>query len=97
MKQFGIIGMVWTFFLVKPVQAFFLYLESRKFFDFNVNKLKIYYLPVLFMAIVLGSEWMATEATRIWFHAAQLLASTALVWFAYRREIVPLVRKLLDR
>jgi O-antigen/teichoic acid export membrane protein len=97
MKQFGIIGMVWTFFLVKPVQAFFLYLESRKFFDFNVNRVKIYYLPLLFMAIVIGSEWMATETTRIYFHAAQLLASMTLVWLAYRREILPLVRKLLDR
>ncbi|MCK7539647.1 MAG: hypothetical protein MZV63_56420 [Marinilabiliales bacterium] len=29
MKQFRIIGMVWTFFLVKPVQAFFL-CQSRK-------------------------------------------------------------------
>jgi len=97
MKQFGIIGMVWTFFLVKPVQAFFLFLESRKFFDFNVNRVKIYYLPLLFMAIVIGSEWMATETTRIYFHAAQLLASMTLVWLAYRREILPLVRKLLDR
>jgi O-antigen/teichoic acid export membrane protein len=96
-RQFGVVGMVWTFFLVKPVQAFFLYLESRKFFDFKVNNLKIYYLPVLFMTVVIGSEWMATDTTRFYFHAAQLLASMALVWFAYRREIIPLLRKQLDR
>ncbi|MCK7539646.1 MAG: hypothetical protein MZV63_56415 [Marinilabiliales bacterium] len=58
--------------------------------------MKIYYLPVLFMAIVIGSEWMATEATRIWFHAAQLLASTVLVVRLPPRDR-SLVRKLLDR
>jgi O-antigen/teichoic acid export membrane protein len=92
-KLFGIQGMVWTFFLVKPVQAFFLWLESRKVFDFQVNNLKIFYLPVLFMVVVIGSEWMAKGSWRLPVHGLQLLASCVLVWFAYRKEIIPLLRK----
>jgi O-antigen/teichoic acid export membrane protein len=91
-KLFGIQGMVWTFFLVKPVQAFFLWLESRKTFDFRVNNLKIFYLPVLFMAFVIGSEWLTAFTSRLLVHGLQLIVSGLLVWFAYRREIIPLLR-----
>jgi hypothetical protein len=93
-RFFGIQGMVWTFFLVKPVQAFFLWIESRKIFEFRVNKVKLFYVPFLFMAVVTASEWMATDATRLYVHGAQLVASCLLVWFAYRREIIPVFRKL---
>ncbi len=96
-KLFGIQGMVWTFFLVKPVQAFILWLESRKVFSYRVNRFKVYYLPILFMAVVIGSEWLAEAAGRLLIHGIQLLASCILVWIAYRREIMQLVLKRAGR
>jgi len=91
----GLMGAVWVNFLVKPLQALLLYLESRKVFHYSFNPWKIIYLPVIFMSLVLVSEAFITNQTRILFHAAQLLASILLVWFAYRRELVPFVRGML--
>ena len=96
-KFFGIQGMVWTFFLVKPIQALFMWIESRKVFTFTVNRIKIFYIPFLFLGFVVGSEWLVTEGNRIIIHVAQCLVSIILVWLAYRREIISLLRKQLDR
>jgi len=93
----GLPGAAIANFLVKPVQAFFMFLESRKVFRFKVNKLKILFLPILFITVVLCSEWLATDVTRNFIHAGQLLTSIALVWLAYRKEIIPMMRKILNR
>lgn len=93
----GLPGAAIANFLVKPVQAFFMFLESRKVFRFKVNKLKILFLPILFILVVLCSEWLATDVTRNFIHAGQLLISITLVWLAYRKEISPMMRKILNR
>jgi O-antigen/teichoic acid export membrane protein len=96
-KYFGLIGAVWTNFLVKPVQAFFLFLESRKIFTFKVNKWKILYLPVIYIGFVIISEAFATNATRFYIEIGQFITSVILVWFAYRRELVPFLSKLIRK
>ncbi len=93
----GLMGAVWVNFMVKPLQALLLYLESRKVFHYSFNPWKIIYLPVIFMLVVLISEIFITNQTRIFFHAGQLLVSILLVWFAYRRELVPLIRDFVRR
>ncbi|TSA28401.1 MAG: polysaccharide biosynthesis protein [Bacteroidetes bacterium] len=94
-RWFGLMGAVWVNFLVKPLQALLLYLESRKVFRYRFNPWKIIWLPVIFMAVVIVSEFFITDQTRILFHAGQLLVSIILVWFAYRRELVPFVQGML--
>ncbi|MEI7723840.1 MAG: oligosaccharide flippase family protein [Bacteroidota bacterium] len=94
-KYFGLMGAVWVNFMVKPIQAFFLWRESRKVFDFHFNRWKIFYLPVIFMLFVLVSEFFVTKTTQIYFHSGQLLISVVLVWFAYRKELIPFAQKLL--
>jgi O-antigen/teichoic acid export membrane protein len=90
-RYFGLAGAVWTFFLVKPVQAALLYRESRKFFDFRFNKMKIIGLPLVFMAVVLLTEVLLPEPFRIFGRLFQLLVSVVLVWIAYRKELIPLL------
>jgi O-antigen/teichoic acid export membrane protein len=95
MHFFGLQGMVWTYFLVKPFQALFMFLESRRIYKFRVNRTKIFFLPVAFMMLVILSELFAREGTRLITQAAVVLASGLLVWFAYRREAMPILRKQL--
>ena len=94
---FGLQGAVWTFFLVKPLQAFLLYLESRKIFDYSFNTFKIIWLPVIFIAVVISSESLTPPSWRFFVECGQLLFSVLLVWFTYRREVIPLIRERLKR
>ena len=94
-KYIGLMGAVWVNFMVKPLQAFLLYQASRKVFHYKFNRWKIFDLPIIFMVVVILSEMIITDQTRIFFHAGQLLISMLLVWFAYRRELVPLIRKFV--
>ena len=96
-KYIGLMGAVWVNFMIKPIQAFLLYQVSRKVFKYKFNRWKIFYLPIIFMLMVILSEIIITDQTRIFFHAGQLLVSILLVWFAYRRELVPLLRKIVRR
>jgi len=91
--RFGLMGAVWSNFLVKPVQAFFLWLESRKIFTFRLNIWKIFYLPLIFICTVIFSEFFTNNGNRLWFGAGQLLVSLALVWFTYRNELLLMIPK----
>lgn len=91
--RFGLMGAVWANFLVKPVQAFLLWLESRKIFTFRLNLWKIFYLPLIFIGVVVTSELFTNNENRIWFAAGQFLLSLGLVWFTYRNELSLLIFK----
>lgn len=90
---FGLIGAVWANFLVKPVQVFFIYLESRKVFNYKFNHWKLVYLPIIFVAVVLISESFASNKTRLFFEFGQLVIAVVMVSLAYRKEVVPLIRE----
>jgi O-antigen/teichoic acid export membrane protein len=91
--RYGLMGAVWANFLVKPVQALFLWMESRKVFKFRVNGWKIFYLPIIFIGIVLFSELFTNDQNRLSFAAGQFLLSLGLVWFTYRKELILLIPK----
>jgi O-antigen/teichoic acid export membrane protein len=90
---FGLIGAVWANFLTKPVQTFFLYTESRKVFDYKINLWKLVYLPVIFITVVLLTESIASDKTRLLFEAGQLVLAFLLVFLVYRKELVPIIRE----
>jgi O-antigen/teichoic acid export membrane protein len=96
-NYFGLQGAVWTFFLVKPFQAFLLYLDSRKVFEFSFNRFKIIWLPVIFIAVVITSEMLTPPSYRFIVECGQLVVALLLVWFTYRREIIPLLKERLAR
>ena len=95
--KFGLMGAVWSNFLVKPVQAFFLYFESRKIFRFKLNNWKIFYLPLIFIAVVITCQLFTNERNLLWFAAGQLVFSSVMVSFTYRKELLPLIMKLIRR
>jgi hypothetical protein len=94
---FGIIGAVWTNFMVKPVQAFLMYLECSKVYSFKVNAWKIFYTPVIYILIVVISETFTPAHLKFRVEIGQLIAAVVLVYFAYRKELVPMVRKYLRK
>jgi O-antigen/teichoic acid export membrane protein len=86
-KYFSLWGAVIANFAVKPVQAFLLYMESRKLFVFKINKWKLIYLPVLFIIMILGSEVFLRNENRILIGVLQFIVTGSLVISVYRREL----------
>jgi O-antigen/teichoic acid export membrane protein len=94
---FGIIGAVWTNFMVKPVQALLMYLECRKVYSFRLNVWKIFYTPVIYILIVLISETFAPVEMKFKVEIGQFIVAVFLVYVAYRKELIPLARKYLGK
>jgi O-antigen/teichoic acid export membrane protein len=94
---FGIIGAVWTNFMVKPVQALLMYLECRKVYTFNLNAWKIFYTPVIYILVVVISESLTPAHMKLRVEIGQFLVAVILVYVAYRKELVPFVRKFIGR
>ena len=92
---FGLIGAVWANFLVKPLQVIFMYIESRKVFDYKFNLWKLVYLPIIFIAVVLISESIASDDTRLFVEAGQLVVAIVMVFLVYRKEVIPIIRERL--
>jgi O-antigen/teichoic acid export membrane protein len=95
--KFGLMGAVWSNFLVKPVQALFLYFESRKIFRFKLNNWKIFYLPFIFIAVVIVCQFFTNERNLLWIATGQLVLSSIMVFFTYRKELVSLFLQLFRR
>ncbi len=96
-KYFGLIGAVWTNFLIKPVQALLLYLECRKIYTFKINPWKIFYTPIIFILTVLLSETFAPPHLKFQIELLQLFVAAGLVYFAYRKELWPMLMKFTGR
>jgi O-antigen/teichoic acid export membrane protein len=94
---FGIIGAVWTNFMVKPVQALLMYLECRKVYTFRINAFKLFYTPVIYILLVVISESLAPPELKFEIEMGQLFAAIVLVYFAYRKELIPLVGKYFKK
>jgi len=92
-KYFGIMGAVWTNFLVKPLQAILLYVESRKVFSYKLNQWKLVYIPVIFIFVVLISEILSKNFPKIYFQIGHCFIAFILLYFAYRKEIILLISK----
>ena len=90
---FGIIGAVWTNFMVKPVQALLMYFECRKVYTFKINAWKIFYTPIIFILIVIISETLAPAAMKFKVEVGQFIVAVILVYFSYRKELIPLMKK----
>mgnify|MGYP001357009235 CR=1 FL=1 len=94
---FGIIGAVWTNFMVKPVQALLMYLECRKVYTFRINAFKLFYTPAIYILLVVISESLAPPELKFQIEIGQLFAAIVLVYIAYRKELIPLVAKYFKK
>ncbi|MCX6304728.1 MAG: oligosaccharide flippase family protein [Bacteroidetes bacterium] len=94
---FGIIGAVWTNFMVKPVQALLMYFECRKVYSFKLNAWKIFYTPAIYILAVIISETIAPAGMKFRIEIGQFVVAVILVYFAYRKELIPLARKYMGK
>ncbi|MDP1623755.1 MAG: oligosaccharide flippase family protein [Bacteroidales bacterium] len=94
---FGIIGAVWTNFMVKPLQALLMYLESRKVYSFKLNAWKIFYTPIIYIAVVIVTEIFTPAELKFIAQIGQFILALILIYFAYRKEVIPIVRKFIGR
>lgn len=93
--KFGLMGAVFSNFLIKPIQALFLYMESRKFFTYHLNQWKLIYLPFVVIVTGLLLYTISPDKTGIIPGCLQLLITVVLVYFTYKRELRQLVLPLL--
>ncbi|MFI5171708.1 MAG: polysaccharide biosynthesis C-terminal domain-containing protein [Chitinophagales bacterium] len=94
-KYFGIWGAVWSYIMIKPVQVFFLWLESRRVFRFRFNMIKMIIIPVVYCVTVI----LIWEYTRIDFFykgLLQLAVALILVGSVYPKEIIG-IRSILRK
>jgi len=90
--KFGLMGAVWSNFMIKPIQAFFLYLESRKVFSFHINRWKIILLPVFIFITGALLFSFYPDRTGLIPGIIQLFITAILVYVTYRKEIPSLLK-----
>lgn len=97
--HFGIWGAVWSFFLVKPLQLILVWMESRKYFTFRFNIVKIIIMPSVYcLAIIILYQF--TSFSLLFKNLAQMAFAILLILIVYRREIreVPqLIRRNMSK
>lgn len=84
---FGLWGAVWSFFVIRPIQVFLMWIEIRRSFVFQFNVQKIIVAPVLYSAIVILLQLLLPEKDHLWLPLTQCLAAILLILFYYRNEI----------
>jgi O-antigen/teichoic acid export membrane protein len=89
--KFGLMGAVYSNFLIKPVQAFFLYLEARKVFRFRINTWKLIFLPFIIIVCGLGLCAFYPDPSGISQAVIQMAITLVLVWLTYRKELMALI------
>ncbi|MCX6241398.1 MAG: oligosaccharide flippase family protein [Bacteroidetes bacterium] len=95
--KFGLMGAVFSNFLIKPIQAFFLYFESRKFFTYHLNKWKLIYLPFIIIVTGILLYCFSPDKTGLIPGCIQLVITIVLVYFSYKRELLNMVIPIFKR
>ncbi len=85
-NYFGIWGAVWSYFLVKPIQLIFVWMESRKYFTFRFNSIKIIVMPLLYCIAVIFL-FQFTSYSLLIKNIAQMVFAVLLIFIVYRNEI----------
>ncbi|MEI6884752.1 MAG: oligosaccharide flippase family protein [Bacteroidota bacterium] len=86
--KFGLMGAVFSNFLIKPIQAFFLYFESRKFFTYRLNLWKLIYMPFVVIVTGIALYCFLPDRTGIIPGCIQFALTAAMVFFTYKKELV---------
>jgi O-antigen/teichoic acid export membrane protein len=94
-KYFGLWGAVWAGFIVKILQVLFLYTETRNIFTYTFNKVKLIYLPLLYIIIIVLSEIFMNENYRMIIQVVQMVLSFSIVFWVYRKELLLVAKPIL--
>jgi len=95
--KFGLMGAVFSNFLIKPVQAFFLYLESRKFFTYRLNMWKLIYMPFVVIVCGLLLYVFMPDKTGVIPALVQFAITAGLVYFTYKNELMLVLGPFLKK
>lgn len=92
-KHEGIWGAVWAFFIVRFLQVIFLWIESRRVFNYNVNKMKLIFLPLFYIIqIVITVRFIPEEYSTV-SALTQLITISCVVILVYRNEMITLLKQ----
>lgn len=94
-KYMGLMGAVWVNFIIKVLQVYLLYLETKKHYNLEFNKLKLVYLPVFFciMTLLFYSTIKFMKLNYL-FWGIHLIIVYLSVFITYRKEVIPLMKDL---
>lgn len=93
-KYLGIWGAVWSYFLVRPVQVFMLWLEIRKIYSFHFNIVKMIFIPVGYIICVILLT-ILNPFSDIFPIVIQAIIAFVAVLFVYRNESLALVKSFV--
>lgn len=85
-QKFGIWGAVWSYVLSKPVQAFFLWLESRKLFSFQYNFMKVFGLPLMYFLFVICLQFLPIQISAQYSAIIQFLFAVIFILIVFRKD-----------
>lgn len=94
--NWGIEGAVWSYFLVKPIQVFFMWFGSKSIFNFRFNTVKMIIMPLVYAGSVI-LIWLLVDLSEFGKGLLQLGIAGILVALVYRKELMELPNILRSR
>lgn len=96
-SYFGIMGIIVSSIFVKMIQPLIMAFFTKDVFSYNFNKLKIIYLPILFLLIVLISQYFMDTVAFLWLYFIQFVFITSIVYLVYKNEFIFVAKKFLNK
>ena len=96
-KYFGIMGIILSSLIVKIIQPIVMSIFTKNIFSYSFNKLKIIYLPLLFLGFVLITHYFINTFSIYLIYSAQLLFALCAVYLVYKNELIFVANKYLKK
>jgi hypothetical protein len=90
-------GIILSSLIVKIIQPIVMSFFSKNIFSYSFNKLKIIYLPLLFLAFVLTTHYFINTFSIYLIYSAQLLFALSSVYLVYKKELIFVANKYLKK
>lgn len=95
-KYFGIIGAIYAGLITKMVQVFFSYYLTKNIFTYNINYMKIYGIPFLFL-ITNSLCYFLFPSYNIVVYLMQFAVFAVLFYFIFKNEIAALYKQFFAK
>jgi hypothetical protein len=96
-SYFGIMGIILSSLFVKIIQPIVISYFAKDLFEYNFNKLKLIYLPLIFLGLVLISQYFINSFSIYLIYATQLLFAITSVYLVYKNELIFVIQKYLKK
>jgi O-antigen/teichoic acid export membrane protein len=92
---FKLDGASWMTFVTKIIYDAYLIYSTRNLFSLQYNKLKILVLPLIYITLVVISSQFLPYSYSNLFHFLELVITSAIILFIYKKEIIMLLKTYL--